>query len=249
MQNKATGMLTEERKIKVFIDFDGTITLKDVGASMFLNFGDMEKIGPVVNRIDAGEISGSEGWKELFKLLPAVPKKELDDFIETMEIDPSFHEFVQYLRENKIEFYVLSDGFDYYIERIFEKEKIKGIKYFSNKLFYSDNADMKTDYPYRDEECRDCANCKRNHLLMYSGDDEYTIYVGNGSSDRCPAQYCDFIFAKETLLKFCEKEKIPYSQFETFSDVRRKMTEMLLRKRLKRRHQAGLKRRSVYLLG
>jgi 2-hydroxy-3-keto-5-methylthiopentenyl-1-phosphate phosphatase len=242
-------MLTGKDKIKVFIDFDGTITTKDVGASIFLNFGDMELIEPVVKRIDSGEISGSEGWKELFKLLPNVPQNDLDEFINSIEIDSSFHEFVEFLKSHGIKYYVLSDGFDYYIEKIFIRENIADVKYFSNRLFYNMMGEMETEYPYRDEECKDCANCKRNHLLMHSADEEFTIYIGNGSSDRCPAQYCDFIFAKESLLKFCEKERISFAPFESFSDIQKKMSTIVSKKRLKKRNQAELKRRSIYLQG
>lgn len=242
-------MLTGKDKIKVFIDFDGTITTKDVGASIFLTFGDMELIEPVVKRIDSGEISGSEGWKELFKLLPNVPKNDMDEFINTIEIDSSFHGFAEFLKSYGIEYYVLSDGFDYYIEKILNRENITDAKYVSNRLFYNMMGEMETEYPYRDEECKECANCKRNHLLMHSGDEEYTIYIGNGSSDTCPAQYCDFIFAKETLLKFCEKERLPFSRFESFADIQKKMLSIVSKKRLKKRHQAELRRRAVYLQG
>jgi len=242
-------MLAGKDKIKVFVDFDGTITRKDVGASIFLNFGDMQLIEPIVKRIDSGEISGSEGWKELFMLLPHVPKSDLDEFINSVEIDSSFHNFAEFLNANGIEYYVLSDGFDYYIEKIFNRENILGIKYFSNRLFYNAMGEMETEYPYRDEECKECANCKRDHLLMHSADEEYTIYIGNGSSDRCPAQYCDFIFAKDSLLRFCEKERISFSPFDSFNDVQKKMSAIVAKKRLKKRHQAELKRRAAYLQG
>ena len=85
--------------------------------------------------------------------------------------------------------------------------------------------------------------------MQHSGDEEISVYIGNGSSDVCPAQFCDLIFAKEDLLKFCEKERVSYSQFFTFNDVVKKLTEVAGKKRFKKRHQALLKRRSVYMQG
>ena len=45
------------------------------------------------------------------------------------------------------------------------------------------------------------ANCKKNHIINHSSDDDITIYIGDGNSDKDAAQYCDFIFAKNDLLK------------------------------------------------
>ena len=241
-------MMLDSKKIKVFIDFDGTITKVDVGAEIFLKFGEHDVVYDIVRRIDRGEMNGKEGCKELFKVLPYVPKEKLDLLIDSIEIDESFYGFVEFMRGHELEFWVLSDGFDYYIERIFKRENLEYIRYFSNTLYFEDNV-IKTHYKYGDEECKECANCKRNHILLNSADEDYTIYIGNGSSDRCPAQFCDYIFAKDTLLKYCEKERISFSPFNTFSDVVCKMEKILAKKRLRKRHQAELKRRGVYMQG
>ena len=58
-----------------------------------------------------------------------------------------------------------------------------------------------------------CANCKRNHILNSSSDDDITIYIGDGWSDTCAAEHCDFIFAKKSLLKYCEAKWISILPF------------------------------------
>jgi 2-hydroxy-3-keto-5-methylthiopentenyl-1-phosphate phosphatase len=121
------------------------------------------------------------------------------------------------------------------------------VKYYSNKLFVSDNGKLKTEYPHYDSEFPTSANCKRNHILNHSSDDDYTIYIGDGNSDKDAAQYCDFIFAKNDLLKYCSKEKIGFYPFKDFNDVTNKISELLSKKNLKKRHQAELKRKSAYI--
>jgi len=74
------------------------------------------------------------------------------------------------------------------------------------------------------------------------------VFIGNGNSDKNAAEFCDFIFAKNELLKFCEKERITYFPFNNFTDVIQKLTKLKNRKRLKKRHQAELKRRQAYLM-
>jgi 2-hydroxy-3-keto-5-methylthiopentenyl-1-phosphate phosphatase len=59
--------------------------------------------------------------------------------------------------------------------------------------------------------------------------------------------YCDFVFAKDNLLKYCEKERIPFFPFKNFKDVQHIMMKLLSKKRLKKRHQAELKRREAYV--
>jgi len=241
--------MSNSERMKVFIDFDGTITKEDVGALLFIKFGEPVAINKLVNQIDSGEITGNQGWKELFKLLPFVEQTKIDKMIDSVELDPYFHELIDFLRLNNIEFWILSDGFNYYINRIFNRERLDNLNIFSNTLFFDENGKIGTHYPFSDEECSDCANCKRNHILSNSADDDFTVYIGNGSSDRCPAQYCDYIFAKDTLLRFCEKERISYSPFKDFSDVILKLKQLLEKKRLKKRHQAELKRNAIYKLG
>ena len=104
-------------------------------------------------------------------------------------------------------------------------------------------------FPYTDEECRKCANCKRNHILANSSDTDFTVYIGDGYSDTCPAQYCDFVFAKNSLLKYCEVNRITYFPFTNFRDVQKRLNELVNKKRLKKKHQAELKRKQVYRQG
>ena len=35
-------------RLKVFVDFDGTITLEDVGEAIFRKFGDDEKVNQII---------------------------------------------------------------------------------------------------------------------------------------------------------------------------------------------------------
>jgi len=50
-------------------------------------------------------------------------------------------------------------------------------------------------------------------------------------------------------LKFCEINRISFFPFDSFSDVINRIESLGNKKRLKKRHQAELKRREVYLQG
>ncbi len=249
IKQESVAVTIDTSKVRIFIDFDGTITRKDVGASMFLEYGDHDKIYKIVEDIRQLRIPAFEGWRRLFDAVPTLDFNNMSGFIDTFEIDTSFREFVQYCETRNCSLMILSDGFEFYIKQILQREGISSIPFYSNKIIKTPEGKFLPGFPYRDEECRRCANCKRNHILNHSADDDFTIYIGNGSSDTCPALYCDYIFAKDDLLKFCEKERVTFYPYRTFADIQKTLEQFFSRKRLKKRHQAVLKRNEVYRLG
>ena len=236
-----------KRDIKIFVDFDGTITLKDIGEEIFRKYGNTKKVNEIIKNLLSDKISSRQCWDQLCETVPAIDKDQLGEFVDHLNIDPTFVPFVEFCKDKEIELVVLSDGFDFYIDRIFANAGLIGVKYYSNKLFISDKGKLRTEYPYFDADSPRSANCKKNHILNHSSDEDYTVYVGDGNSDKDAAQYCDFIFAKNDLLKFCSREKISFYPFKNFDDVTYKLRELLSKKNLKKRHQADLKRRSAYM--
>ena len=239
----------EDRVYKVFVDFDGTITQTDVGEHMFLKFGDPDKANDIIRRWINKEITSTESWILLCKTVKGFKQEEFDDFLSGIKIDPGFIVFENYCRDNQIDIFVLSDGLDYYIDKVLAQNELSHLKVYSNKLEFDADNNLVPSFPYTDEECDQCANCKRNHILNNSSDEDYTIYIGDGYSDTCPAQYTDYIFAKNSLLKYCEKERISYYPFNDFTDVLERFEEMRSKRRLRKRHQAELKRKEVYQRG
>jgi 2-hydroxy-3-keto-5-methylthiopentenyl-1-phosphate phosphatase len=122
------------------------------------------------------------------------------------------------------------------------------LKIYCNELKINSEGFLIPSFPYFDKGCSALANCKRNHILENSGEEDFTIYIGDGFSDRDPIQYVDFIFAKDNLLKYCEKERITYFPFNDFDDVISRLNELSSKKRLKKRYQAELKRREAFMI-
>ena len=239
--------MIKKRDFKVFIDFDGTITKEDVGESIFRKFGDEQSAEEIIKKLLQDKISSRQCWDDLCSLITDIKQSELDEFIDTMEIDPTYESFVKFCSDSQIDLFVLSDGFDYYIDRIFSKSGLSGIKYYSNRLFFGRENIVMTEYPYFDADSPTSANCKKNHVINHSSDEDYTIYIGDGNSDKDAAQFCDIIFAKNGLARFCSMERISFYPFNNFEDVEKKLIELMSKKNLRKRHQAQLKRKSAYL--
>lgn len=235
-----------DKVFKVFIDFDGTITKEDTGDAIFTKFGEPEFVQGVINDLLNDRISARECWIKLYESIEYINRKELDDFILKVEIDKTFHLFVDYCNIHGIKFFILSDGFDYYINLILQREKLNHLTVFANRLQIDGKNKMIPSFPFYDSSCTSSANCKTNHIINNSGDDEFTIFIGDGNSDKYTVQYCDFIFAKKDLLKYCEKERISYFPFNDFNEVIARMETLRQKKRLKKRHQAELKRQTLF---
>ena len=240
--------MNNDKVFKIFIDFDGTISKIDVGEWFTDAFGNPAKNKEIIKLWIEDKITSPESW---YLMLENVhfDENKFNQFIKGVEIDSTFKSFIDYCEQNKFEVKVLSDGFDIYINKILEREKLSDLNVYCNRTTFDPENKIIPVFPYGDEECKSCGNCKRNHILSNSGDDDHIIYIGDGYSDKCPIQYCDFIFAKNSLLKYCELNRITYFPFKNFDDVRLKLEELKIRKRLKKKFQAAIKRKNVFLQG
>ena len=227
------------------MDFDGTVTNQDVGEEVFKKFADEEIVSKIIEDLLNDRISSRECWLNLCNAVPLINENDFDDFISGIPLDSTFVKFKDYCSNENMDLFVLSDGFDYYISKIFEKNKIKGLTVYANHLEIV-GGKLIPSFPYYDEASFSSANCKRNHIINHSSEDDFTIFIGDGNSDKESIEYCDYIFAKDDLLKFCEKERITYFPFNNFDDVIKKLGELKGRKRLKKRLRAQLKRKQAY---
>lgn len=232
-------------KIKIFIDFDGTITSVDVGREIFYTFGNKEIVEDIISNLHQGIISSRQCWEKLIDTVEEINENELFNLIDKISIDSSFHHFVEFCKSHLIDIFILSDGFDIYIKRILERENLIWIPFYSNNLKIV-NGKFVCSFPYFNADYPTSSNPKMQHIIDNSSDDDFTIYIGDGNSDKEAAQYCDLIFAKNGLLKFCELNRISFFPYTTFNDIIEIIKKLLSKKRLRKSHQAMLKRKTAY---
>ncbi len=165
-----------DKQFKIFLDFDGTITKNDVGEEIFRKNLHEDIVNEIVEDLVTDKISSRECWERLCELSLIKDKNGFDDLILSQEIDPTLHRFVEYCEANSFQLFVLSDGFDYYIDKILNRENLSHLKVFSNKLIFTDDGKLIPSFPYYNADCRSSANCKRNHIIENSGEDDYTSF-------------------------------------------------------------------------
>lgn len=231
----------------VFTDFDGTIAINDIGDAMFETFGDLEICSKSFSDYRNGTIDARDCWRRGFATMAPVTKEQFTQFALQQPADLHFKLFVEFCEANSIPVTVLSDGYDVYIDAVLERELLGGLPRFTNRLLFAADGSVEPFFPYTDAECSRCANCKRNHLLTRSGDDQVIVYIGDGISDRCPVRYADVVFAKDSLVSYCELQNITFHRFTDFSDVLKQFRVMVEKGKPRKRRTAELARNSVFL--
>jgi 2,3-diketo-5-methylthio-1-phosphopentane phosphatase len=236
--------------VRLFIDFDGTITRDDVGNLFFRTFG-----GPgcddLVGRYRAGGLSAAGLFRAEAAAVGALDLDAFRDFLNERETDPGFPRLLEFCRGRGIDLCVVSDGLDLIIAAVLERLGCADVPRVSNRLVLegggpTGRSPLRLEFPHSDAVCDRCACCKRNVLLMRSADEDVIVYVGDGYSDRCPAQYADLVFAKGDLQTHCREQNISYLLYRSLDDVQRRLERLLDGGGLKRRRQAMLRRRAVF---
>ena len=120
-----------------------------------------------------------------------------------------------------IDFYIVSDGFDYFIERILKNYNISDIKIFSNVLKIKDGK-FQTFFPNYDQSCTPRSGvCKCNVIKTNRIVTKRVLYAGDGMSDFCASKNADFLFAKGRLLEYCKNTKIDNMiEFNSFKEIK-----------------------------
>jgi 2-hydroxy-3-keto-5-methylthiopentenyl-1-phosphate phosphatase len=237
--------------LRVFCDFDGTIAVEDVGGRLFREFAG-SKADEIARHYLDGSLTAREYLMSECEAVESVTRDGLEQFVDRFSLDASFRGFVDFCRDRSIPVTVLSDGLDFYVERLLNKHGFKGLPFYSNHLdFVRQDASTKLvpSFPHADSECILCGNCKRNHLLTLSGDEDIIVYIGDGISDRCPVRYADIVFAKGRLIRYCQEQNVTYQEYNDFSDVVRRLGVLLQRKRIRKRREAEMARREIFAQG
>ena len=196
----------------IYCDFDGTITKHDSVNEFFElyaaeNWLDSEKLWI------EGKISSKENAIIQVGLLKNISQKQLDDYINSIEIDDYFLDFVSYVESKNIKLTILSDGFDLFIQKVLERYNLN-IPYYANKFIYKDGK-FSIEFPYYNNNCdKKAGMCKCQKVK-----EKKFCYIGDGTSDLCIASKADVLFASKNLHKYCKENDINHSHFTSFRNI------------------------------
>lgn len=222
----AEPVIDRSSAFQVWIDFDGTITRRDVLDELILAFAKDDSWRAVEARWQAGQIGSYDCLREEFDVL-RVTADRLNAFLQEIPIDPGAAGLFRLLRAEQIPTAILSDGIDLFIELILHREGIAPVPIRANTLSHVGER-LTLACPHRATDCRSAsAHCKCGSIRTLGQRGQTSIYIGDGRSDLCPAREADIVFAKNALARILESEGRPFTPFETLHDVKRILAGLL----------------------
>ncbi|MDD5432552.1 MAG: MtnX-like HAD-IB family phosphatase [Candidatus Omnitrophica bacterium] len=206
-----------QRRYSVFVDFDNTIAKCDTFDGLLPKFSRDDKWISIEESWKQGKIGSLECLSGQLAGMD-LTKKDLDNYLLGIELDPYFKKLAEFLSYKKNKVTILTDNFDYILKSVLKNNKINNVKVYSNKLVFSKGRPSPS-FPFKDKKCHICAHCKKKNLLANTLKDSIIVYIGDGQSDICPAKYADIVFAKDGLLKHFKEKKLEYRPFRNLKEV------------------------------
>jgi len=202
----------------ILCDFDGTISLRDMGYILVTRFAS-DDWKAIDRDFREGKIGSKEAYSRIAKILKGDEETILDFIRKHSNIDPHFTSFYQYCRQKCIDVKIVSDGLDFYIKTVLEIHRLSEIPSYANHTYFQKEDGTNVSFPYSNEECGLCGTCKKRLVQIHRNIYDSIIFIGNGISDRCAAREADFVFAKDSLYTFCIAEDITCHFFEDFGEI------------------------------
>jgi 2-hydroxy-3-keto-5-methylthiopentenyl-1-phosphate phosphatase len=200
----------------VLVDFDGTASPHDVAEHVLEEFA-REDWRALDHALDRGEVGTHEVVLRQAAMLKA-SEEELVAFATThCALDPTFAPFVRWLQAQDVKTTIVSDGFGFYISPMLAGTGLHELTVVTNT--WSASSEARVLFENGHPECVGCGTCKMQAVFAAQAQGP-VAFVGEGTSDRYAALYADIVFAKDVLVRHCQKSGVPYVPWHDFDDVR-----------------------------
>jgi 2,3-diketo-5-methylthio-1-phosphopentane phosphatase len=203
----------------IFCDFDGTITTCDTTDLVLSRLAAPEWEALERQWVD-GDLTAAECMRAQVALIEG-DQAALDATLDEIELCAGFTEFVVWARSNDIPLTIISDGVDYFIQRILARHDLTDLPIFSNRLAGAPGS-WRLEQPWALSGCTaltGVCKCGAARISGFAERGRKLIFIGDGRSDLCLSQRADILFAKDWLAEQARNARRSYSPFETFHDV------------------------------
>jgi len=217
--------------LRIFCDFDGTISLTDASNLIFARFAD-PTWEVIEERWMTGEIDAATCMVAQVELIEA-SLSALDAQLDEVALRPGFAELLRWCRARDIPFTIVSDGIDHFIHRILKRHDIDDVTVIANRLVSVGNNRWTLEHPWRQADCVGRSGVCKCAVVAAKRDDQATVFVGDGRSDFCVAARPDILFATGRLQRFCVERGLSFLPFDDFANVQTAL-EALAEKQLAR---------------
>lgn len=198
-------------KIIIFSDFDGTITNQDVLDRIITDVYSFEKYKEVESKLIKNELLYEDYLFEMFNNI----KYDLSNISNNL-IDSYFFKFYNWIKNNNIDFYIISSGFKKIIEHLLPYVNCNLI--YGNNIIVNDNQLWNVILYDQKNKCSIDKNIIIQELLKKN---YKSIFIGDGLSDFKVMGKVDYLFCKKDSLlhKKCIDENCKHIVYENFLEI------------------------------
>jgi len=204
-------------------DFDGTVTVEDMGFFLLDTFAQKEWRDWLElyrnDRITVGEFNS-----RAFATVRAAKEELLEATLSQVKLRQGFRELVDYCRQNGLRLAIVSNGLDFYIASILENAGLGDVEAHAARTWFRPGG-LEVKYIGPDGTPLD-SDFKAAYTRLFLKEGYRVAYVGNGPSDINPALLCQHIFARDGLLEYYQEKKLPCQPFEDFHNVVRELAAL-----------------------
>jgi len=210
------------RPTEVYCDFDGTITNVDATDAVLETFA-LPGWREWEARWVRGEITSQECLARQVELIQA-DRDTLIAFAADIPIDEGILALDRHCTEHGIPLTIVSDGIDLLVEAVLRRHDLLHLQVFSNHLRWDDNGRPTLSFPFAEKQCESGAGtCKCSLTIPVDPRSSRPVYIGDGRSDQCVSQRMQTVFAKGSLVDWCDRKGIPCIPFETLTEVAQRL--------------------------
>ena len=197
--------------MRIFTDFDGTITDRDSIVLLVQEFGGGDGYRrDLLSEFEAGTLSAAEVIAEEIASVDASWDEVATCLQQKVRVDPTFPGFVNWCREFSIPLCVVSSGLEQIIDFMIGDLGVPVVAHTAR-------IDGRSWRYFRRPES------EKESVVRAAGESDEVTFIGDGISDICVLPHVDRVFAKRYLAKYCRKRGIDYFPYDTFQEVRNRL--------------------------
>ena len=195
--------------MRLFVDWDGTVTVQDSLVQVIHEFGDPALLAELEPRVGV-DLTLHEEIALEFAAVTTPLDEVVAWVVEHVDVRPGLRELAE-LRP-----VVVSAGFHELIEPGLEREGVR-LEVLANRV---EAAPEGWRVRFRDDTgCEMCGEpCKRGSVAGAP-----YVYAGDGYSDRCAALAAERVFARDGLAAYLDLRGFPYEPFRDLRELRARL--------------------------
>lgn len=192
-------------------DFDGTVTLRDVGDHLLLHYGFCDK--KTIAASYSPEVRVEDFMKRAFAQA-RLTERAIAGFVrKRVRARPGFRDFAAFCGAAGIPFEIASGGIDLYAGPFFRKHGVDVRSFFGKGR--PDGRGIRISYPFLKR--LDLSSFKASRVRRLKTAGYKVLFFGDGPNDLKAAGLADKVYAAGRLLKLCRERGIRVSPLVSFA--------------------------------